>query len=67
MPVHEDRDISAYNSERIEELKTQYGLDYHVEWALRARHDIGLKGKRILEIGGSLPAGFVFEELGAKQ
>lgn len=31
MPVHEDRDISAYNSERIEELKTQYGLDYHVE------------------------------------
>ena len=64
---HEKMSTTAYGPERIEELKARYGLDYHVLHALTAQRKVGLKGKRVLEAGGSLPAGFVFDELGAKQ
>lgn len=49
------------------ELQQQYGLSYHIDYALLAEQLVGLKGKRVLEVGGSLPAGFVCDELAAAQ
>ncbi len=67
MTFNEDGDSAAYSPERVEALKARYGLDYHVLYALAAEQKIGLRGKRVLEAGGSLPSEFVFNEIGAKQ
>ena len=49
------------------DLEEKYGLSYHVNYANYAEQLVGLKGKRILEVGGSLPRDFVFQELGVAQ
>jgi len=48
-------------------LQEKFGLSYHVPFAAKAAHEIGLAGKRVLEVGGSLPPEFVRECLGAAQ
>jgi SAM-dependent methyltransferase len=49
------------------ELQRRYGLSYHVSYAAQAEAAVGLRGKRVLEVGGSLPRDFVLNELGAAQ
>ncbi|MBT3928807.1 MAG: methyltransferase domain-containing protein [Rhodospirillaceae bacterium] len=51
----------------IDALRETYGLDYQVPHLLDAEQIVGIRGKRVLEAGGSLPAGLVMDELGAKQ
>ena len=48
-----------------EQLRNKYGLSYHISYALEAERRVGLRGKRVLEIGGSLPRDFVLGDLGA--
>jgi SAM-dependent methyltransferase len=50
----------------IEDLQARFGLSYHVPFALRASQ-LGFKGKRVLEVGGSLPRPFVLDVLEARQ
>ncbi len=40
----------------VEELKQRFGLTYHVDWCFDCDRRIGLAGKDVLEVGGSLPA-----------
>lgn len=47
----------------IGRLQQEYGLSYHIHYALLAEQLVGLKGKRVLEVGGSLPRRLVLEEL----
>ena len=51
----------------IDELCQRYELSYHVPYALHAESEVGLRGKRVLEVGGSLPSEFVLDVLGASQ
>src|SRR5947207_5181224 len=53
--------------EDIYRLQNEHGLTYHVSYALQADQMVGLKGGRILEVGGSLPQTFVFRDLGVRQ
>lgn len=55
------------DADRIKALQSRFGLSYHVPYALSAENLVGLKGKDVLEVGGSLPAGFVWEGLGARR
>jgi SAM-dependent methyltransferase len=47
-------------------LKKQLGLSYHVDSLLRLAQKVDLAGAAALEIGGTLPAGFVNDVLGVK-
>lgn len=51
----------------IEALKRKFELSYHVPYAARAAREVGLAGKRVVEVGGSLPPEFVREHLGVAQ
>ena len=51
----------------IGEYQQRFGLSYQVQFAVEADTLVGLRGKRVLELGGSLPAGLVAEGLGAAQ
>lgn len=53
--------------ENIAEYQRRFGLGYHVPYALEAQAVIGLRGKAVLEVGGSLPEAFVSEGLGVAQ
>lgn len=55
------------DADRIKALQTAFGLSYHIPYALSAEALVGLKGKDVLEVGGSLPARFVLEELGVRR
>lgn len=55
------------DTDRIKVLQTAFGLTYHVPYALNAEAFVGLKGKDVLEVGGSLPSGFVIDALGARR
>jgi SAM-dependent methyltransferase len=51
-----------------ENLKLKYELfDHKIPYLLKANQEIDLFGKSVLEVGGSLPAGLVLEDIGAKQ
>ncbi len=69
MPEDEPENIKHANLLRLdhEALRERYGLSYHVDYALRAERSVGLTGKRVLEVGGSLPREFVADVLGAEQ
>ena len=54
----------APNATEAQILRERYGLSYHVSYCATADHQLGFAGKRILEIGGSLPREFVRECLG---
>ena len=51
--------------ENTQDYQRRYRLSYHVPYALEAEAAIGLRGKSVIEIGGSLPEAFVREGLGA--
>lgn len=55
------------DQERVEHLKQQYGLSYHINFTVLAQQLVGLSDKRVLEVGGSLPSGLVLDEFGAQQ
>ncbi|MBF0374395.1 MAG: methyltransferase domain-containing protein [Alphaproteobacteria bacterium] len=47
--------------------REKYQLQYQAVHASIAAQEIGLDGKTVLEIGGNLPAGFVFDQLKVKR
>ena len=47
-------------------LRNEFGLTYQVGMLFDAEKEIGLKGKRVLEIGGALPKKLVLDHIGAK-
>ncbi len=51
----------------IARLRESHGLDYQVAHLATADAIAGIRGKRVLEVGGSLPAELVLGEFGAKQ
>ena len=51
----------------LAELKKRYSLDYHVDGALRGHGLVDFTDQNVLEIGGTLPKDFVFEQLQPKQ
>lgn len=53
------------DAERIRQLQYRYGLSYHIDYALLAEQLVGLRGQRVVEVGGSLPAGLVLDDFGA--
>lgn len=55
------------NQGRIQELRKRYGLAYHVPYCAIAARRVGFRGKRVIEVGGGLPAEFVAAELGVAQ
>lgn len=50
----------------VAEFQQRYGLSYHVPHALDAQEVVGLAGKAVLEIGGSLPESFVRDAFGVR-
>ncbi|WP_293935682.1 methyltransferase domain-containing protein [Iodobacter sp.] len=55
------------DAEKVKQLQQEFGLSYHIEYASFAQQTVGFHGKKVLEVGGSLPQRFVIEELGAAQ
>jgi SAM-dependent methyltransferase len=53
------------NEIQIAAMQMKYGLSYHINYAMHAQMLVGLRGKKILEVGGSLPREFVLDDLGA--
>ena len=53
--------------DHIKLLQQEFGLSYHIDYSLFAEQTVGLKGKRVLEVGGNLPQRLVLEEFGAGQ
>lgn len=49
------------------ELQRQFKLSYHIPYAAQGAKQVGFVGQRVLEVGGSLPAAFVRDHLGAAQ
>jgi SAM-dependent methyltransferase len=47
----------------IRRLQAEFGLSYHVPYCIEADTRLGFAGKRVLEVGGSLPVGFVRDHL----
>jgi SAM-dependent methyltransferase len=50
---------------RVTALRERFGLDYHASYVLNADLIVGFAGKRVLEVGGSLPEELVIDDLGA--
>lgn len=59
-------DISMLSREETTRLQRTYGLSYHLAYAAQAQSLVGFAGKTVVEVGGSLPEGFVFDVLGAQ-
>lgn len=55
------------SEDRIKALQAAFGLTYHVPYVLSAETLVGLRGKDVLEVGGSLPANFVLDEIGVRR
>lgn len=53
--------------DQIGALQGKFNLSYHIPYAAQAAKEVGLAGKRVIEVGGSLPVEFVKEHLGVKQ
>src|SRR5207302_817770 len=56
--------IRMLTPENTAEYQRRYNLSYHVHFAQSAQTLVGLRDRTVLEIGGSLPEGFVREGLG---
>lgn len=55
------------DGDQIKRLQQEFGLSYHIEYASLAEQLVGFAGKRVLEVGGSLPQGLVLDHLHASQ
>ncbi len=53
-------------NEQIEECRQKFNLSYHVNQSVLCQQHVGFTDKEVLEVGGSLPSGFVFDYLRAK-
>jgi SAM-dependent methyltransferase len=56
-----------HTKDQIPELQTRFSLGYHISYLYQGESIVGLKGMRVLEVGGSLPRGLVIDILGAEQ
>jgi SAM-dependent methyltransferase len=54
------------SEEQIEECIKKFNLSYHVSQTVLCQQLVGIAGKDVLEVGGSLPYGFVFDYLKAR-
>ena len=55
------------NATDIAALQARHGLSYHIPFCEQADSLVGLRGKKVLEVGGSLPASLVLDTYGAEQ
>jgi hypothetical protein len=55
------------NGEKLDQIRDKYNLSYHVNYLRECDNQCGLKGKRVIEIGGSLPKELVVGCFGVKQ
>jgi SAM-dependent methyltransferase len=51
----------------LDALATRHELTYHHAYCRTAEAEVGFRGKRVLEVGGSLPRDYTIEGLGASQ
>ena len=51
----------------LDDLKSRFGLSYHLDYLQLAEESVGLQGKRVLEVGGGLPKELVIDIFGAAQ
>ncbi|MGE5505415.1 MAG: class I SAM-dependent methyltransferase [Actinomycetota bacterium] len=51
--------------ERMRHIRDRFGLHYHASYVVNAEMMAGFAGKRVLEVGGSLPRALVLDELKA--
>ncbi len=58
--------MPSLNAENLEFCKQKFQLSYHVDFVFECYQTVGFQGKDVLEVGGSLPEGFVLDYLGAK-
>lgn len=57
----------ALDSDSIQSLRQRFNLSYHIMLLWEAEKKVGIKGQRVLEVGGSLPRDLVLGEAGAVQ
>ena len=57
----------SLSNEKIAELQSEFNLSYHIPYLFAGDDAVSLKGKSILEIGGSLPKKLVLDILGVQQ
>ena len=57
----------APTAEEVAALRAEHKLSYHIPYAAKAAQLVGIAGKRVVEIGGSLPPAFVRDQRGAAQ
>lgn len=57
----------APTAAEIQTLGKAFGLSYHIPYAAKAAELVGFAGKRVVEVGGSLPPDFVRTHLGVAQ
>jgi SAM-dependent methyltransferase len=55
------------NEGKLYQIRDKYNLSYHVDFLRECDNQCRLKGKRVVEIGGSLPKELVFGCFGVKQ
>jgi hypothetical protein len=55
------------SNSNIAALQARHGLSYQIPFCEHAEALVGLRGKKVLEVGGSLPASLVLETYGAEQ
>jgi SAM-dependent methyltransferase len=55
------------SAEDVSRLQLQYGLSYHIPYLLHAESFVKFSEKSVIEVGGSLPERFVFDELGVSR
>lgn len=67
MPAVTARPEFAPSAAEADALRRAFGLSYHVPYAAKAAATVGFAGRRVLEVGGSLPPEFVHRHLGAAQ
>lgn len=56
-----------FTQSEIPEIQKAFGLTYHVPYLFQAESMVGLSGKDVLEVGGSLPENLVINRLGAQR
>jgi len=57
----------AFTQDQVPSLQAQFRLSYHIPYLLQGENLVGLKGMRVLEVGGSLPRELVIDTLEAAQ
>jgi len=56
-----------FTQDQSPDLQKRFGLTYHIPYLFQGEAMVGFQGKKVLEVGGSLPRELVLDILGADQ